>query len=61
MAQKKGKEADLKPLSLIVARTVQLSNQIKERFKVIYELRAFIPVVPLKPAKLRSEVFRAVG
>jgi hypothetical protein len=30
-----------------VAPTLQLSNQVKERFKKIYELRAFIPVVEL--------------
>ncbi len=37
-----------------VAPKLRLSNQLRERFKKIYELRAFIPVVelPVRGAKV---------
>ena len=40
--------------SCSAAPKLQLSNHLKERFKKIYELRAFIPVVelPVKGAKV---------
>ena len=51
---KRGQTAGNSNLPSFVAPKLQLSNQLKERFKKIYELRAFIPVVelPVKGAKV---------
>ena len=59
--KKNGKSSLNLNLSHQVAPAIQLSNQLKERFRNLYELRAFIPVVELKPMRLKSEAFRAVS
>ena len=47
---KKGQEADFSDLSLMVAHTVRLSNQLIDSFKRIYDF--VVPVRMLQPANI---------
>ena len=47
--------------STYVARTVQFSNQILERFRKIFDLKAFLPITLLPQAPARRIIFLSTG
>ncbi len=44
------------PLFLFVTPTIQFSNQLMEKFKKIYQLKAIIPVRMVEPARLPGKL-----